>query len=171
MLKFRLYVDKDAEEFWLKEMSLKGWAFQRFCLGVYTFEACQPGEYNYQIDLLDNWDANQAPFADFMDESGVEVISQWYRWVYVRKRAADGPFELYTDAESKIAQYHRIKKFFGAGLVLEIACFLSQVNGALAMGSIFSWFITIFSALMGLSFLRMVWKCKWKIEQLQHHGI
>ncbi|MDF2520653.1 MAG: hypothetical protein K0R84_1281, partial [Clostridia bacterium] len=89
MLKFKMYFDKDVEEIWLKEMSNKGWAFKRFFLGFYTFEACEPGEYNYQIDLLDNWSGEKEDYASFMEQSGVEVISQWYRWVYIRKKASD----------------------------------------------------------------------------------
>lgn len=102
MTKFRLYYDKDAEESWLNTMSRKGWAFKKFFLGFYSFEECEPGEYNYQIDILNSWNGDKTDFASFMEESGVEVISQWYRWVYIRKKASDGPFEMYTDIESKI---------------------------------------------------------------------
>lgn len=168
MLKFKLYVDKDSEEVWLKEMSLKGWAFKTFFLGVYTFEACEPGEYNYQIDLLNNWTGDQSDFSSFMKESGVEVISQWYRWVYIRKKASDGPFEMYTDSESKIAQYNRIKKFFRAGLLIEMGCFMVEINGAMRTGSPMLWFFSMFIGMVALIFLKMVWKCKWKIEQLKH---
>ena len=108
MLKFKLYYDKDEEEEWLKKMSLNGWAFKKFFLGFYTFEPCEPGEYNYQIDLLDNWNGNKADYASFMEDAGVEVISQWWRWVYLQKKTEDGPFEMYTDTESKIAQYKKI---------------------------------------------------------------
>lgn len=103
MKKFRLYYDKDAEQDWLREMSNQGWAFNKFFLGVYTFEACSSGEYIYQIDILDNWIGDKQNFSEFMEDSGVEVVSQWYLWVYLRKKAADGPFEMYSDTESKIA--------------------------------------------------------------------
>lgn len=167
MLKFRLYYDKDEEEVWLNEMSQKGWAFKKFFLGYYTFEPCEPGEYNYQIDLLDNWSGEKEDYATFMDESGVEVISQWYRWVYIRKKAADGPFEMYTDAESKIAQYRRIKNFFLVGLIIEMLCFLIEFNEAVSTGFKSFWGLTILLGIIVLAFLRMIWKCKWKIEQLQ----
>lgn len=167
MLKFRLYYDKDAEEIWLKEMAQKGWAFKKFFLGFYTFEASAPGEYNYQIDLLDNWKGDKEDFASFMEESGVEVISQWYRWIYLRKKTADGPFEMYTDAASKIAQYNRIKRFFQVTLILEILCLLDEIYATVTTGKgLFFYFDIIFGILV-LIFLRMVWKCKWKIEQLK----
>lgn len=52
MRKYRLYYDKDAEEIWLKDMCQKGWALKKYFLGLYTFEPCTPGEFNYQIDLI-----------------------------------------------------------------------------------------------------------------------
>lgn len=167
MLKFKLYFDKDAEEAWLKEMSIKGWAFKKFFLGFYIFEACEPGEYNYQIDLLDNWKGDKKDFATFMEESGVEVISQWYRWVYIRKKASDGPLEMYTDSESKIAQYNRIKNFFKLGFVIELICFIIEINAAIRIGLSLYWLLTIMIGILGLTFLQMVWKCNWKIEQLK----
>lgn len=166
MLKFRMYFDKDAEEIWLREMSRKGWAFKKFFLGMYTFEPCEPGEYNYQIDLLDNWSGEKEDYASFMEQSGVEVISQWYRWVYIRKKASDGPFEMYTDVESKIAQYRRIKNFFMVGLIVEIICFLIEINASTRTDSILLWSFTALLGAIVLTFLRIVWKCRWKIDQL-----
>lgn len=166
MLKFKLYYDKDEEEVWLTEMSQKGWAFKKFFLGFYTFEACEPGKYNYQIDLLDNWSGEKDDYASFMKETGVEVISQWYRWVYIRKKAADGPLEMYTDLESKISQYRRIMKFFLVGLIIEIFCLMIEFSAAIETGYASFWGLVIFLGTIVLMFLRMVWKCKWKINQL-----
>lgn len=167
MIKFRMSLDKDAEQVWLNEMANKGWAFKKFVLGFYTFEASEPGEYQYQIDLLDNWGGNKKDFASFMEESGVEVISQWYRWVFIRKKTADGAFEMYTDTESKIAQYSRIYKFFLVALVLEAICFSVEIWSATQTNSLLFWFFVAFIGLICLAFLRMVWKCKWKIQQLK----
>lgn len=51
MTKFRLYFDKDKETAWLNEMAKKGYAMTGFFAGFYQFEACEPGEYIYQIDF------------------------------------------------------------------------------------------------------------------------
>jgi len=166
MLKFRFYYDKDEEEIWLKEMAQEGWAFKKFFLGFYTFEACTPGEYNYQIDLLDNWKGDKEDFASFMKENGVEVISQWYRWVYLQKKMDDGPFEMYTDAASKIDQYKRIKGFFLVALILETVCLCFEIYETVITGKGLFVCFDIILGILVLIFLRMVWKCKWKIEQL-----
>lgn len=170
MKKFRLFLDKDIEETWLKEMSMKGWAFKNFFLGIYTFEACEPGQYHYQIDLLDNWNGNKYEFSSFMEDSGVEVVAQWYRWVYIRKRASDGPFEMYTDSESKIAQYSRIKNFFFVILLIEIICFGIELMGATQKGDAWMWLLTGLIGILVIALLKVVWKCKWKIEQLKNQG-
>jgi len=167
MKKFRLYLDKDTEQDWLMKMSKEGWAFSKFVLGVYTFVPCEPGQYIYQIDLLDNWVGDKKDFAEFMEDSGIEVVSQWYRWVFLRKKAAEGPFDLYTDTESKIAQYSRVRKFFSIGLLVEIVCFFVELNSAVRTGDFSLWLITFLLGFIVLAFLRMVWKCRWKIEQLQ----
>lgn len=170
MLKFRLYYDKDEEEVWLNVMSQKGWALKKFFLGFYTFEASAPGEYNYQIDLLDNWKGDKEDFASFMEDSGVEVLSQWYRWVYLRKKTVDGPFEMYTDTASKITQYSRIKRFFLVGVIIEILCLWVEINATVHTGEGLFYFFDIILGIIVLVCLRMVWKCSWKIEQLKRES-
>lgn len=170
MKKFRLFFDKDEEEIWLKEMSVKGWAFKKFFLGVYNFEACEPGEYNYQIDLLNNWNGDKNDFTSFMADSGVEVVSQWYRWVYIRKKSSEGPFEMYTDQESKISQYRRIKKFFFVALIIEIICFFMELNAAIQTKSTMMWAFVVLLGVIVITLLRIFWKCKWKIQQLENEN-
>jgi hypothetical protein len=171
MLKFRLYYDKDEEEEWLTKMSLNGWAFKNFFLGVYTFEACEPGEYLYQIDLLENWNGDKKDYASFMEDAGVKVICQWWRWVFLQKKAVDGPFEMYTDAQSKIAQYSKIKNFFKVFLVIEIICFFMEFMATINTGSLVFGIFTVILALICLAILKVVWKCNWKIGQLKREEI
>lgn len=165
MLKFKLFYDKDAEENWLKKMCLNGWAFKKFFLGFYTFEQCEPGEYNYQIDLLDNWTGYKNDYAAFMEDVGVEVIAQWWRWVYLRKKTTDGPFEMYTDVESKISHYNKIGNFFKVALAIEAFCFFLEFIEAFNTGFYIFIIFSIILAGICLALLKIVWKCKWKIDQ------
>ncbi|WP_368293124.1 DUF2812 domain-containing protein [Dehalobacter sp. TBBPA1] len=171
MIKFKWYYDKDAEQDWLRKMSLEGWAFKKFFLGFYTFEPCDPGEYNYQIDLLDKWDGDKADYASFMEDTGVEVVGQWFRWVFLRKKAADGPFEMYTDAQSKIMQYSKIKRFFTVFLAIEIICFLVELMAAIESGEVLFGAFTVLLGIIAIAMLKIVWKCQWKIEQLKREEI
>jgi len=168
MLKFKLYYDKDAEEDWLKKMCLNGWAFKKFFLGFYTFEQCEPGEYNYQIDLLDNWNGYKDDYAAFMEDAGVEVVGQWWRWVYLQKKATDGPFEMYTDVDSKISQYSKIRNFFKVALILEVICFFMELMATVNTGSYIFGIFTVLLAVISLAMLKIIWKCNWKIEQYKH---
>lgn len=167
MKKFRVYFDKDTEQDWIMEMSNQGWAFENFFLGVYTFKPSEPGEYIYQIDLLDDWMGDKKDFSEFMEDSGVEVVAQWYRWVFLRKRAEEGPFEMYTDIESKIVQYKRMEKFFLVILILESIIFLVEFLAAIRTRSMALIIATMLIGLIVMILFHNVLKCKEKIKALQ----
>ena len=103
-----------------------------------------------------------------MEDTGVEVIAQWWRWVYLQKKASDGPFEMYTDAESKITQYNKIKNFFKVALVIEIICFFIELKATINNDSYIFGIFTVLAAAISLAMLQIVWKCKWKIQQYKH---
>lgn len=71
IIKFRLYSDKDLEEGFLNDMVAKGYAMTKLRLGVYWFEKCEPGEYTYKIDLVNDKDKNQRKeYYDLICETG-----------------------------------------------------------------------------------------------------
>ena len=127
MKRFRFYFDKDAETVWLNNMVHQGWAVKHFFLGMYTFERCEPGEYIYQIDLLESAVGGNAEYETFMYDMGIEVICRWGRWIFLRKKSVEGPFELYTDPASKLTQYRRIRNMFGILAIAELLICSSQV--------------------------------------------
>lgn len=133
MIKFKLYYDKDAETKWLNEMSAEGWAMTKFFAGFYFFESCEKGKYTYQVDLGDRFFDVSADYREFMQETGVEVIQPWGYWIFVRKLASEGEFELYTDVDSSIEHYSKIRKMFKVCTIIELVCFfieiLAGING------------------------------------------
>lgn len=131
MVRFALYYDKDMETEYLNEMSGKGYALTGFFMGFYFFDECRPGEYVYQIDITEGLFRVSNDYREFMREMGVEIVSLWGPWVLLRKKAEDGPFELYTDVESNIEHYTRIKKTFKTCAVIESICILVEVIGAI----------------------------------------
>ena len=121
MKKFRLYYDKDKEEVFLNEMSTRGYAMKRFFLGLYTFEKCQPGEYTYRVDLISDKTVEQRnELYDLIRGSGGELVQTWGIWAIFRKK---GNFELYTDPESQIKQFERIRKIFIRLAIVEFPAF------------------------------------------------
>lgn len=135
MTRFKLMVDKDKETVWLNEMADKGFAMTGFCAGFYSFDPCEPGEYIYQVDITDGMFKVSEDYRQFMVEMGVEIVTLWGFWVILRKKAAEGPFVLYTDVETTIEHYKKIRKMFKAVTVVEMILFMVEAYAALGMGS------------------------------------
>lgn len=127
MTKFRLYFDKDKETVWLNELAAKGYALTSFFAGFYTFEKTEPGEYIYQIDLGEKLFAVTDDYRSFMEETGVEIVDNWGYWVFLRKKAAEGEFELYTDVDSQIEHYTKIRNMFKVVSIIELICFIVEI--------------------------------------------
>jgi len=167
--KFRLLFDKDVEEAWLNEMCQNGWALKNFCAGVYTFERCAAGEYTYRVDLLSGSGFSPEDpegYAEFMEETGVEVVCRWFRWIILRKRAEDGPFEVYTDVDSKIQMYSRIRTMFLWGLGLELCCSASIWTN-LYRGGLLFYLLALLYLLIFITFLRAIIVSNRKIKELE----
>lgn len=131
MTKFRLLFNKDKEVEWLNEMSGRGWALTGYFLGFYSFVRCEPGEYAYQMDFTDKFGRVSADYREFMAGTGVEIVEIWGWWVILRKKASQGEFQMYTDVESRIEHYTKIRTMFKAVIGVEIMCLIVEVFGAL----------------------------------------
>ena len=127
MTKFKIYFDKDVETKWLNQMVEEGWALKSFFAGFYTFEKCEPGEYTYQIDFGDKFGSVTDDYREFMEETGVEIVQTWGFWVILRKKTADGPFVLYTDVDSQITHYTKIRNMFKVAAIIELICFYIEI--------------------------------------------
>lgn len=148
MVRYRYYVDKDKEQDWLNDMADRGWALEHFFGGFYTFVSCRPGEYYYQIDMLDNWTGGSDNYQEFMQDLNIELVAKWWRWVFLRKRKADGVFEeLYTDADSKIASYKKMRNFYK---IMNIIILLSLNYDIVCFIYFQEWLFMPMIALMGL---------------------
>ena len=98
--------DFEKEEDWLNEMALNGWALDSVGFCTYHFVRCEPGEYNVRLEMH-SWD--QA-YVDFMEETGAEYVGRMLAWIYFRKKTVDGPFDLFSDIDSRIRHLDRIGK-------------------------------------------------------------
>jgi len=154
MTKFRLYFDKDKETKWLNEMSMNGYAMTNFCMGFYQFENCTPGKYIYQIDFKENLLSISKNYRDFMSEIDIEIVDNWFFWIYLRKEAQKGSFELYTDVDSSIEHYTKIRNMFKALTIIEIICLLMNTICAIESKAFFPLFFLsiIVIGLMDITF-------------------
>lgn len=171
MIRWKFTFDKDEEQEWLNDYAQQGWAMTRFFAGMVTFVPCQPGEYVYQIDLLPGkglWAHNYEDYVIFMNEMDVKILQRWGRWVYLRKRAADGPFEIYTDTASKLEMYRRIRRMFLWALCVVFFCSFSvwsllfQEPGNIFARGLAGVYIVMFAMM-----LRGVRQCTRKIRELE----
>ena len=163
---FKLYFDKDKETTWINEMADKGYALVSFCAGVYTFEACEPGEYTYQIDWTKGLFSVTDDYRAFMKEMHTEIVCLWGPWVILRKKKEEGKFELYTDAESQIAHYTKILWMFKVVTILELIGFGIEYYCAIA-GATIGYFFMIILAIMCVAFIRITVNTKKRIVALK----
>lgn len=120
MIRFRLYFDKDKEATWLNEMADNGHAMTGFFMGFYKFTDCEPGKYEYAVDFSDSFGEVKEEYRDLMKDMNIEIVQLWGQWVILRKLKADGPLVLYSDVDSQIEHYSKIKKMFKVVTIFEI---------------------------------------------------
>ncbi|MBP7175599.1 MAG: DUF2812 domain-containing protein [Thermoclostridium sp.] len=56
----------------------------------------QPNEYIYRIELLENHHSHNDSIAyvQFLEENEIECVAKHMRWIYLRRKSCDGPFEI-----------------------------------------------------------------------------
>lgn len=96
--------DFDKEEEWLNDMALQGWALCEVNWIRFTFEKTEPGEYAVRTEMR----PADADYVRFLGETGAEFVGRCFQWIYVRKKTEDGPFELLSDIDSRVAHLERI---------------------------------------------------------------
>ena len=119
--------DFDKEEQWLNTMAQQGWVLDRVGFCRYEFVRCEPGEYTVRLEMREHDDA----YLSFMADTGAEYVGRMVKWIYFRKKTEDGPFDIFSDVESRIAHLDRIcqtLKIVGiANLVIGLANSLNPV--------------------------------------------
>lgn len=125
MIRFHLYIDKDAEETMLNEMCKKGYAFQSRFLGFYRFVCCRPKEYLYRIDL--------APLSKFneyrkgLEAGGTEIVKKSGFFACLRRKADQGAFEPCPDPKSQALLYLGISSLLRMVAILEFTIVLMEL--------------------------------------------
>lgn len=102
--------DFEKEEKWLNGMAAKGWHLCNVGFCRYVFEEGAPNAYTYRLELLDNapGHSESARYIRFVEDTGAEYVGALFRWVYFRKKAGEGGFDLFSDLESRIRHLNRI---------------------------------------------------------------
>lgn len=132
---YRLFAEWsfDKEEEWLNSMAQEGLTLKKVGFCKYVFERTEPGEY---ITRLAMHDADEE-YMELMRESGAEYVGRVLQWLYFRKKAELGEFELFSDIDSRIAHLNRIScVLIGLGFANVAVSFACGVNSADIAGRI-----------------------------------
>ena len=129
--------DFEKEEKWLNNMSASGMQLVSVGFCKYIFEDGTSAEYSYRLELLKHFPTHQesAAYIHFLEETGVEHIGSYMRWVYLRMKSKNGEFDLFSDIDSRIKHLKRILALLLCLLPLEISSLVLNINTAI-MGSI-----------------------------------
>ena len=120
--------DFEKEEDWLNEMAMNGWVLDGIGFCTYHFVRCEPGEYSVRLEMH----PYDETYRSFMEETGAEYVGRMMMWVYFRKKMSDGPFDLFSDIDSRISHLNKIGKVLsaigGANLAIGIVNVLSPAR-------------------------------------------
>jgi len=116
--------DFEKEEKWLNDMSAKGWQLCGVGLCTYVFEKSEAGAYIHSLGLLDKrpTHTDSKDYIRFLEDTGAEYVGSMSNWVYFRKKAGNGDFELLSDMHSRIRHVNRVL------LIVQGAMWLGLIN-------------------------------------------
>ena len=121
----------EREELWLNTMAQEGWVLSKVGFCTYHFTRCEPGEYTVRLEMH----GKDKGYLRFMEELGAEFVGSYAQWLYFRRKTVDGPFDIFSDIDSRIAHLDNIGKSLsvvgGANLVIGLA---NTINPMLNIG-------------------------------------
>lgn len=119
----------EEEEKWINEKAAKGENLTGIGFCRYVFEDGKPGEYIYRLEMLEHFPSHykSKEYLDFLEETGVEFVGSILNWVYLRKKASEGQFEIYSDLNSKIKHHSRIVKLINSLILLQLIVTLPNI--------------------------------------------
>lgn len=112
--KFFALGEYEKKEKWVNDMCSKGYALKNFNFCKYEFDSCEPGEYYYSLELLENFHSspiNEDFFNYLEDEWSVEFVSSYCDWVFFKRKKSLGKFSLFPDVHTKASYFKRIISF------------------------------------------------------------
>lgn len=109
--------DFEKEEQWLNTMAMEGWALDSVAFCTYRFVRCEPGEYIIRMEMR----APDGAYRSLVEDMGAEYIGRMSQFIYFRRAAALGAFELNSDIASRLAPFRRVDRILRVLGALNIA--------------------------------------------------
>lgn len=103
----------EQEEQWINEMAKEGWQLTAIGLCRYIFRRGTPGEYIYKLDVVERTASDEVKesYFNFLTECGIRVVGEFKDWIYLQKKAADGPFDMKDDTYAKLRTVNKVYSF------------------------------------------------------------
>lgn len=159
----------DAEEKWLNEMAAKGLCLVSVGFCKYEFKDCVPGEYRICLQLLDKMPKHpeSQKYIEFMEETGAEHVGSFTRWVYFRKKASEGSFELFSDHASRFKYLTGIVSFIALIVGLNLYIGLYNLFLVFFLDSPFNYIglLNLAIALFGIPGTIKLWRKRSRMKQ------
>ena len=173
--------DVEREEKWLNEMAAAGWLLEKWNGNFrYTFRRGERGAWLYKIDMIDDEERglDGEVYINFLNECGIEVAYRYKKWLFLRKRAVDGPFDTANDLYSRLRITNKVYSYSIRVLCyLVVTCFvtiaISMLGYNLLEGNLRYFFEGIstgagFGLVLGLTFffIPAITKLRKKMDRL-----
>ncbi len=103
----------EQEEQWINEMAKEGWQLTAIGWCRYIFRRGTPGEYIYKLDVVERTASDEVKesYFNFLTECGIRVVGEFKDWIYLQKKAADGPFDMKDDTYAKLRTVNKVYSF------------------------------------------------------------
>ena len=108
----KTFLDIHKEEEWLNEQGENGLMLIAYHGGEYEFEDVSPARYQYKIDLPAYTGSKKKEYLAFLEQTGISVVAEYGGRVYLRKNAADGPLDMYTEQKEAEKQISKRLSFY-----------------------------------------------------------
>ena len=146
----------DKEEQWLCDMAAQGKALVSARYITYEFEDSQPGEYAVRLEMLEH--APTSPegqqYIEFVESTGAEYVGKVMKWVYFRKKTADGPFELHGDNATRIKHLSGIIRLLKPLMALNVGMGVYNLCIGIGLNSVVNVVCAGFSAAVAVLLYR-----------------
>ena len=179
--RFYNIAEYEQEEQWINEMAKEGWQLTAIGWCRYIFRRGTPGEYIYKLDVVERTASDEVKesYFNFLTECGIRVVGEFKDWIYLQKKAADGPFDMKDDTYAKLRTVNKVYSFavrtlckllkIFAGVVI-ICCLGQMLSSNYAIRELFGG-IMLGSSTSAIVVLAILWvpilrKLRRKVNQL-----
>lgn len=127
--RFYNIAEYEKEEQWINEMAKEGWNLTAVGLCRFIFRRGTPGEYIYKLDVVERTASDEVreSYFNFLTECDIRIVGEFKDWLYLQKKAADGPFDMKDDTYAKLRHVNKIYSFAVRTLCRLLTCFAAVV--------------------------------------------